>query len=151
MKILVILLAAFVLLTATHAASQADAPHAERLAGVETNLLPALTNAIITTVLTNSALPEMAQAEQFLHELKLGGHLPGVPQDSHGNISVDGPLSEFEEAKYPFTVTFDLVLNGDSLTNHYTVTRPVQDAAWRLEKAWRTDMRGRMFVEWPVK
>ena len=108
-----------------------------------------LTN--VLTALTNSALPEMGEAGKFLVELKKSGHLPGVPQDSHGDMSVNAPLSAFQEAKYPFTVTFDLVVAGDSLTNHYTVVRPAKDAAWQLEKAWRTDAQGHAIKDWPAK
>ena len=142
MKILVILLATLVLLPATHAASQADASHAEGLAGVEAN---------VPAALTNSALSEISQAGEFLGELRKSGHLPGVPQDCHGHMDVDAPLSAILEAKYPFTVTIDLVLDGDSLTNHYTVGRPAKDASWHLDKAWRTDTQGHTVVEWPVK
>ncbi len=108
-----------------------------------------LTNAL--TALTNSALPEMGEAGKFLVELKKSGHLPGVPQDSHGDMSVNAPLSAFQEAKYPFTVTFDLIMNGDSLTNHYTVVRPTKAAVWQLEKAWRTETDGHTIKDWPVK
>ncbi|GEM_PF-3160318 len=108
-----------------------------------------LTN--VLTALTNSALPEMGEAGKFLVQLKKSGHLPGVSQDSHGEMSVNAPLSAFQEAKYPFTVTFDLIGDGDSLTNHYTVVRPAKDAAWQLEKAWRTDTNGHTIKDWPIK
>jgi len=114
-----------------------------------TVLTDAKTN--VLTALTNSALPEMGQAGKFLVELKKSGRLPGVLADSHGELSVNGPLSAFQEAKYPFTVTFDLNVKGDSLTNHYTVVRQVKDAEWQLEKAWRTDAQGHTAIEWPVK
>lgn len=112
----------------------------------QTNLL---TN--VLTAVTNTALPEMGEAGRFLVELKNGGHLPGVPQDGHGDMFVNAPLSAFQEAKYPFTVTFDLITEGDSLTNHYTIVRPAKGAAWRLEKAWRTDTDGHAIKNWPVK
>jgi hypothetical protein len=146
----------------------ADAVNAvnERLISSSTNINP--TNATFTlpstaaffqtnvltnvlTALTNSALPEMGEAGRFLIELKKSDHLPGVPQDRHGDMFVNAPLSAFQEAKYPFTVTFDLIAEGDSLTNHYTVVRPAKDAAWRLEKAWRTDTDGHTIKNWPVK
>ena len=101
--------------------------------------------------LTNSALSEMGRGGQFLATLRESGQLPGVPQNSHGSISVNAPLSALQEAKYPFTVTLDLVLEGDSMTNHYTVVRPAKDASWQLDKAWRTDTQGHTVVEWPVK
>jgi hypothetical protein len=112
------------------------------LVNVETNALIAL---------TNTALPEMDQGAKFLMALKTSGHLPGMPQKSHGQASVSAPVSAFQDAKYPFIVTFDVVVNGDSLTNHYTVVRPLKDAAWQLERAWRTDKQGQTVVEWATK
>jgi TPR repeat protein len=115
---------------------------AKVLASVETNVL---------TALTNSALPEIGSAAKYLKELKEENRLPGFPKDRHGNVSIDLPLAGLQAATYPFSVMFKVVLVGDSLTNHYTVTRPSADTGWQLEKAWRSDTEGHTIVEWPVK
>jgi hypothetical protein len=97
-------------------------------------------------------LQELAvPAGQFLVKLKEQGRLPGVPTDSHGQMTAGGlHLSELNSG-YPFAVTFLLVMNGDTLTNHYTVMRAAADADWQLQRAWRTDAEGNTILEWPVK
>ncbi len=49
------------------------------------------------------------------------------------------------------SVTFLVNETGEAFTNHYTLVRPDKGAAWRLDKAWRTNPRGRTVEEWPVK
>ena len=120
---------------------------AKALAGFETNVL---------SILTNSAMAEMGAGLKFLTELKKQGRVPGVPKDSHAEVtgglhSGNLEMSELKEAKYPFSLTFNVVLTGDSLTNHYTIIRASSDADWQLQKAWRTDTEGRTVKEWPVK
>jgi hypothetical protein len=113
---------------------------------VRTNVFGALTN------LTNSALVQLSKAGEFLKELKQEGRLPGAPKDTHGMLSCEIPsLAVLQEARYPVTGTFLLLLSGDTCTNHYTVRRASKDAAWQLEKAWRTDTHGRTILEWPNK
>jgi hypothetical protein len=112
------------------------------------------TNAL--NIITNTTMMEMSLATKFLTGLKKQGRLPGVLPDSHaevtGNLHSDNLLmSEFKEAKYPFSLTFNVVLSGDSLTNHYTVERASADAAWQLQRAWRTDAEGNTLIEWPTK
>jgi hypothetical protein len=116
---------------------------AEGLAILETNAL---------TALTNSAVAEMSAAGKFLTELQKEGHLPGTPKGSHESFTTDTlSMAEFQEARYPFTVTFHLVLSGESFTNHYMVLRSLKDAPWQLRRAWRTDAQGRRVAEWPAK
>jgi len=116
---------------------------AKAMAGLETNVL---------TALTNSAMVELGDSAKFLLELKKQGNLPGISADGHGAVSTENrPLSELQIAKYPFAVTFLVVPSGDSFTNHYTVLRPAMNAPWKLAKAWRTDTDGHMVTEWPVK
>jgi len=117
--------------------------YAPALAAIQTNYLPAL---------ANSYNSEFGAAADFLHDLKERGDLPGVPKGSHGNATIDKmPFSEIQNPTYPFIVTINLVLTGDSLTNHYTVVRPAKDAPWHLQKAWRTGADGQTAVEWPTK
>jgi hypothetical protein len=109
-----------------------------------------------SSILTNSAMAEMSAGVKFLTELKNQGGVPGVLKDSHavvtGGLHTDDPeLSDLKEAKYPFLLTFNVVLTGDSLTNHYTIIRASPDADWQLQRAWRTDTEGNTIKEWPVK
>jgi hypothetical protein len=120
---------------------------AKVLASFETNILSAL---------TNSAMAELDAGAKFLTELKKQGRVPGVSKDSHaevtGGLHTDNlKMSELKEAKYPFSLTFNVVLTGDSLTNHYTIMRASPDADWQLQRAWRTDTEGHTIKEWPVK
>jgi hypothetical protein len=102
-------------------------------------------------VLTNSEVLEVYAALKFVVELKDKNQLPGVSKDDQMSITTGLPMSHLKEVKYPFSGTFDLVLAGESFTNHYAVVRPAADAAWQLEKAWRTDAQGHAIKEWPVK
>lgn len=110
---------------------------------VKTNVLAALNN-------TNSALPEIKAASKYLLELKKEGRLPGFPKEQHGMSYLRMSPAQVLEVRYPFSVPFDVVLEGDSLTNHYTMLRITRDSAWKLEKAWRTDTNGDTIVEWPT-
>jgi len=75
-----------------------------------------------------------------------------MTKDSYGTATTDNmPLSELKEATYPFSLTFNVVLIGDPFTNHYTVMHATADAAWQLQRAWRTDTGGHTIVEWPTK
>jgi hypothetical protein len=114
-------------------------------------LLAAYVRTNVFAALTNSALAEISKAVEFLKELKQKGRLPGAPKDHHGSLSYEVPLAAVQEVRYPVTGTFLLLLSGDTCTNHYTVRRASKDAAWQLEKAWRTDTHGRTILEWPNK
>jgi hypothetical protein len=101
---------------------------------------------------TNSVAVETAEAGEYLVTLQETGSLPGVSKNSRGVMTTgDLPMSELKGPVYPFSRTFDVVVDGDTFTNHYTVARSARDTAWRLQKAWRTDSEGRTMAEWPVK
>jgi hypothetical protein len=110
--------------------------------------------------MTNAAfLAELVEkghaAGMFCDDLKAQDRLPGISENSHGDMTSDD-LSESDSCisqkiKYPFLLTFHIVLTGDSLTNHYTLMQPSKDSAWQLQRAWRTDSDGRVMKEWPVK
>jgi hypothetical protein len=118
-----------------------------------------LTNAALS-VMTNAAfMAEFAEighaAGMFFDDLKAQGRLPGISKGSHGDAITDD-LSESDSCisqkiKYPYLLTFHVVLTGDSLTNHYTVMQPSKDSVWQLLRAWRTDAEGHVIKEWPIK
>lgn len=124
----------------SNAASQA----AKAMSTVKTNVLSALNN-------TNSAMTEIGAATKYMIEMKKEGRLPGFPKDKHGMSYLKMSPAQVLELKYPFSVPFDVVLEGDSLTNHYTMLRITMNSAWKLERAWRTDTNGDTVVEWPTK
>ena len=99
-------------------------------------------------ILTNSA-PTVNSAEEFLTGLKMRGDLPGVPRDSHGSLTINVG-ADTAVVRYPCSLTFNLVLVGDTLTNHFLVTRSSADAIWQLRRVWRTDLGGTVVKEWPV-
>lgn len=120
----------------------------------KTNVPPELNNAV-EVVRTNlfPTLIETGEAMDLFIEMKNKGQVPGVAKDGHGNVTstLNLPLSsEKLPIERPATVTINVVLTGDSLTNHYTFGRASKDATLRLQKAWRTDSKGLPIKEWPV-
>jgi hypothetical protein len=106
----------------------------------------------VNEMLTSPATVEVMAAEEFLKGLKIQGRLPGMLPDSHGTVTTGVlPESRFQNVSYPFSVTWHIVLLGDSFTNHYTVERPAAGANWQLKRAWRTDTEGQTIKEWQIK
>jgi hypothetical protein len=124
----------------SNAASQA----AQAMSTVKTNVIAALNN-------TSSALPEIGAGSKYMLEMKKEGRLPGFPKDKHGMSYLKMSPAQVLELKYPFSIPFDVVLEGDTFTNHYTMLRLTKDSAWKLERAWRTDTNGDTIIEWPTK
>jgi hypothetical protein len=124
----------------------------------QTNMTPD-EKKLLTFANTNSTM--MAEfltlgfgAEEFMGDLKNQGRLPGVAKDGHGDGNLDVPFTSdlsMLKIKYPFSLTFNYVAKGDSLTNNYTFVQSTKDSAWQLQRAWRTDSQGRVIKEWPVK
>jgi hypothetical protein len=113
------------------------------LATVETNVL---------SIPTNPAFAEISAGEEFLRNLKMQSHLPELSPDIHGHITTGNlALSRYQEATYPFSVTFHFIPFDASYTNHYTVVRPSEGAEWQLRRAWQTDAEGHTVKEWPVR
>jgi Aspartyl protease len=96
--------------------------------------------------------------------LKQNGELPGWSKDDRGTARL-GPYSQFiaESAKAKggvyleaFTrarvqsATINLQKKGDPTIYHYVVSRAAKDNPWKLQKAWRTDRKGRVIEEYPV-
>lgn len=97
-------------------------------------------------------LPELYDAASALEALGKDGRLPGGPMGGHEQVTTGLlPRPESLEVKYPLAVTFLVNESGEFFTNHYTLVRPEKGAAWRLDKAWRTNPEGRTVTEWQVK
>ena len=112
-------------------------------------------SAMTNSTFTAELLVVVGAAATFFDDLRKQGRLPGVQSNSHGEGSSDS-LEDTDswiaqKIKYPFSITINLVLTDDSLTNHYTLTCPSKDSSWQLQRAWRTDLEGHVVKEWPVK
>jgi hypothetical protein len=116
-----------------------------------TNFPIQLTNAVFLKEVCEVAEP----AAIYFNDLREHGRLPGIPKDSHGDFFLnESGLSIYwvsQKISYPCTLTFDAVMKGDPLTNHYSVIRPTKDSRWHLQRAWQTDPEGNVLTEWPIK
>jgi hypothetical protein len=94
---------------------------------------------------------EAKSGGDFLFRLHQKGQLPGDAKDEHGKITCYLSPTDLERMNYPLSRTYQLVKNGDSCTNNYTVIRLTKHSPWQLQRAWRTDSQGRVTEEWAVK
>lgn len=101
---------------------------------------------------------------EFLESLKEAGQLPGVSKNDQGTTyvqsyanfdhqpsndkGVDYVKAYFNSAHKSATFTFQK--NGDLSIRHYVVARVSMDGPWMLQRAWRTDEKGRTLEEYPV-
>lgn len=92
---------------------------------------------------------ELRAATRFLTELGRTGRLPGMFAH-HGHEQVTTDTLPFKALEYPFAATFCVNEVGESFTNHYTLAQSAKGAPWQLQRAWRTDARGRTVKEWTV-
>ncbi len=83
----------------------------------------------------------ISEAEEFLRNLKKKGQQPGWSKNDKGAIELEA---------YSNSVTFGIRKNGDSSIYHYTVSQTSKDSPWTLQRAWRTDQKGRMIQDYPV-
>jgi hypothetical protein len=86
----------------------------------------------------------IATAVTFGKDLKNKGRLPGWSKDEHSQpdgvtVSLSGNSARVDARK-----------KGDSSTYHYTVIRASETGSWKLQKAWRTDAKGRLVEEYLV-
>jgi hypothetical protein len=123
-----------------------------------TNLSPTdekfLSDRLTNKVATLELFTTVAKAEEFLLDLKHQGRLPGISKESHGDMTADLSFEDasnaLERVRYPLSLIVNVVPSSDSLTNHYTVLKPSENSAWQLQRAWRTDSKGRVIMEWPI-
>jgi hypothetical protein len=88
--------------------------------------------------------PAALAAEHVLLSLKKEGRLPGFPIGGkrHGSMMIyfDSPLS----------ITADVAADGATDVYHYRLVQASKGGPWKLRKAWRTDLNGRLLEEYPV-
>jgi hypothetical protein len=87
-------------------------------------------------------------AEKFLYALKEKGQLPGWSKNDHGSLNAN--FNADATIAYPESRVFEVQKNGDSSLYHYQLTRASKDSPWKLEKAWRTDPKGRVIKNYPI-
>jgi len=98
-----------------------------------------------------TARTEAKSGGDFLFRLHQKSQLPGDTKDEHGKITCYLSPTELGEIIYPLSRTYQVVKNGDSSTNNYTIIRLTNNSHWQLQRAWRTDSQGRVTEEWAVK
>lgn len=85
-------------------------------------------------------------SEEFLLSLRDKGQLPGWSKNDKGqNVS-----GEIHADVYPVSGTFDIQKKGGSSVYHYTVSRASNEGPLKLEKAWQTDVKGKIIREYSV-
>ncbi len=95
------------------------------------------------------AIPPMVKsAMQCLSDLHDQNRLPGAAKSDEGQLTHYN--SEHHDSPYLDSVTFDGQKKGDLSLYHYTFTRTAKQDPWKLQKAWRTDVQGRVVEEYPV-
>lgn len=91
-------------------------------------------------------LPEGSTAAlALLRDLKEKGQAPGWAKD-------DNAAAYLEAFSFPDpqSLIITLLKNGDSSIYRYTVAWTSEDSQWKLQKAWRSDIKGNMIEEYPV-
>ena len=94
---------------------------------------------------TQEMKAEGKSAATLLRSLAKSGHLPGW---SKGDKAV-GKSASFSCSNFTGG-SFTVRKTGDSSVYHFQVIRASEDSPWKLQKAWRTDAKGRLIEEYPV-
>lgn len=81
---------------------------------------------------------EVQEVLDFLKGLKARGRQPGWSKEETGEAYLEA-YSYFG----PKSVTFNLRKPGNSSNYHYTVIQAAKGGAWKLQRAWRTNQKGR--------
>ncbi len=79
--------------------------------------------------------------------LKREGQLPGWAKADHGSTT----RFRFQRLPHRKTVTLEARKDGDPGVYHYVFTRVSEDSSWRLQRAWRTDQKGRTSEDSPFR
>jgi len=106
---------------------------------------------LLVSCASYKARTEAKSGGDFLFRLHQKDQLPGDTKDEHGKISCYLSPTELKQLSYPLSWTYQVVKNGDSSTNNYTIIRLTKYSPWQLQRAWRTDSQGRVTEEWGVK
>jgi hypothetical protein len=96
------------------------------------------------------------EGADFLAELIKKNRLPGIftgehPEKVSVGVGASNLLTEARSAAYPASRTFYCKKADDPCTYHYMLVRAFKDAAWKLQKAWRTAPDERIVEEYPVR
>src|SRR5215831_5902661 len=107
--------------------------------------------ALLVSCASYKVREEAKSGGDFLVQLHQKGKLPGDAKEERGKISCYLSATDLEQRLYPLSRTYQVVKNGDSSTNNYTITRLTKHSPWQLQRAWRTDSQGRVTEEWTVE
>jgi hypothetical protein len=91
------------------------------------------------------------EAIKFIVEVIEQGRLPGCLKDECGNINFSWQLNKDTPEIYPISRTFIVTKKDDVSKYQYTVVKASSDRAWKLQRAWQTDSKGRVIRECLVK
>lgn len=91
----------------------------------------------------------VADALEFLTDLRAAGKLPGCGKDEHGSVELATNTLKKEKADYPFAWTFHATKQGSRDAFYYTVVRETPESAWQLQRAWRSN-GGKILEDYPV-
>jgi hypothetical protein len=89
-------------------------------------------------------------AIKFLTNLKEADQLPGWLKNEPGEIHISWQPKDDNLEVYPVSQTFIAIEKGDVSQYHYIVVQPSKNSALKLQRAWRTDAKGRVVEEYHV-
>ena len=93
-----------------------------------------------------------SEAVALLLRLAEKDELPGIAKSDHdhGTLSSDLKVGEYQPGRYPISVTFVAIKEGDDSQYRYQMVQNSKDSAPKLQRAWRTDVRGHVVQEYRV-
>ncbi|MGB8368618.1 MAG: hypothetical protein ACLPYZ_14300 [Limisphaerales bacterium] len=89
-------------------------------------------------------------AINFLTNLKEADQLPGWLKNEPGEIHISCQPKGDNLEDYPVSQTFIATKKGDVSQYHYIVVQPSKNSTLKLQRAWRTDAKGRVVEEYHV-
>src|SRR5215510_1416596 len=91
---------------------------------------------LLVSCASNPARTEAKAGGDYLFRLHQKGQLPGDAKSEHGKITCYLSPTDLQQIIYPFSRTYQVVKNGDSSTNNYTIIRHSKNSPWQLQRAW---------------
>jgi len=117
--------------------------------GAQQTIARARTLAVMAVQPSGAAL---ADAYKFVANLRDKGQLPGWGTGEKGRVDLILNNQELANVpRYPLRCTLKITKDRDGLVYHFTVLRESKGAAWKLEKAWCSDKRGRLIRDLPTQ
>ena len=89
-------------------------------------------------------------AENAWLELHKKGGVPGIVEGEKGSLTGFLKYDEMISWHYPRSRTLDVHKRDDPSLYHYTMARASAEDGWKLTKAWRASVDGKVLEEFPV-